>query len=135
MCRLPGVIALFCEPHHGIFLLVNLRPRLAAASLVDRKCDDHGRGAMPAFRRPPVEEALHESGEPGYIERIVFHVVGDVVGPGLGHLLSTLVALVVGHGVVIRLALRQQFNGLVNPFGNLCRGRFQGGKDYAGKNR
>ena len=45
-----GVIAFFCEPHHGIFLLVNLRPRLAAVSLVDRKCDDHARGAMPAFR-------------------------------------------------------------------------------------
>ena len=85
---------------------------IVSIGAVDRGLDDDGWRAVPRAGRAPIDETAHVFGKTGHIERSVLHADINVVGPGVGVLLS----LVVGQGmaamaadVINRLVLLQQF--------------------------
>ena len=77
---------------------------------------------MPALSGSALGQPAHELGQRADVERSVFHVVVDVVGPGLGHLHARF--KIGGHAlvparVVDWLSLRQQIDRLTDSLGLL----------------
>src|SRR5690242_9392437 len=85
----------------------------------DRDIHDHGGRSMAGSSGSARGESLHVSRKSRYIVRSGFHVVADVIGPGLGVLLTLLESADragMRSGVVNRLALFQQLDGSVDSF-------------------
>ena len=98
---------------------------VASSVAVGRQRDDDGRSAVPALGGAALHQPFHELGQRADVERRVLHVVVDVVGPGLRHLLAGFE--IGGHalvpaGVVNRLALAEQIDRLVDALRRLGEG-------------
>src|SRR5262245_58852458 len=79
---------------------------------------------MAALRRPAIRQSLHESAQRSEVQRAVLHLVIDVIGPRLGHLLAFFITAMPAR-VINRLALLQKLNRAIQPLG-LIGGRLRG---------
>ena len=79
-----------------------------------RQNHDHGGGPVTAGGRPAVDQTANDFPQQPEVQRIVFHVVDNIVGPGAGLFFPRLIAAVTG-GVINGLATLEQLNALVDP--------------------
>src|SRR5260370_5312692 len=72
----------------GLAKLPGIEPDIGRVGTVDRRLDDHCRGAMAGAGRPALDQPLQVFGEAGHVEGAVLHPDIDVVGPGAGILVA-----------------------------------------------
>ena len=102
-------VASTCETIHA---LARKTSRLARP--VAEKRHENGGRAVAARSRSTVDEAAHEGGQAGNVEWTVFHLDGDVVGPGCGGRAAAGVRAVLGRGVVDRLFLFEKLESFID---------------------
>ena len=102
-----------------------IRTNCRFVGAIHRHIDDHRRRTMAAPGRPPRHQSLHVRRQSNYVVGGVLHVIADIVGVSLGILLALFKTARrvpasarrprMRAGVINRLAVRQQFNGPVDP--------------------